>query len=197
MVYGYARCSTNESKQDIDRQKRELINMGVESDNIYWEYESGANADRVQLKRLLDTVQSRDTIVTTEVSRLTRSMKHLCEIIQSIQDKKICLKIGSFVADCRDEEMDAMTQGMIMMWGVFAQMERRITSDRVKSGMKNAKAKGRHIGRPALSEEMLPKKFFKYYPKYKDEQMTLTDFAKVLGCTRKTLYSYIRVYEGK
>lgn len=40
MKYGYARCSTNETKQDINRQRRELINQGVEEENIYWEYES-------------------------------------------------------------------------------------------------------------------------------------------------------------
>ena len=47
--YGYARCSTNESKQDIDRQKRELISMGIKEENIFWEYESGIKDDRLQL----------------------------------------------------------------------------------------------------------------------------------------------------
>ena len=42
MIYGYARCSTNEERQDIDRQKRELYALGVIDDKyIYWEYESG------------------------------------------------------------------------------------------------------------------------------------------------------------
>jgi len=72
MVYGYARCSTNETKQDIDRQKRELKKMGVEDKNIYFEYESGAKTDRIQLNRLLSVAKDKDTIVTTEVSRLTR-----------------------------------------------------------------------------------------------------------------------------
>ena len=47
MNYGYARCSTNELKQDIDRQKRELIKQGVAEENIYFEYESGTKIDRV------------------------------------------------------------------------------------------------------------------------------------------------------
>ena len=46
MVYGYARCSTNEERQDIDRQKRELYSLGVTEDKyIYWEYESGTKSD--------------------------------------------------------------------------------------------------------------------------------------------------------
>jgi DNA invertase Pin-like site-specific DNA recombinase len=53
MMYGYARCSTNEGKQDIDRQKRELKSLGVDDNNIYFEYESGTKTDRVQFNRLL------------------------------------------------------------------------------------------------------------------------------------------------
>ena len=95
MTYGYARCSTNEERQDIDRQKRELFSLGVSEDKyIYWEYEKGTKDDRVELQKLLDIVGEGDTIATTEVSRLTRSTKHLCEILQTVQDKKLILNIG-------------------------------------------------------------------------------------------------------
>ena len=80
-IYGYCRCSTTEERQDINRQKRELYKLGVEDDkNIYWEYESGTKTDRAELQKLLDIVKEGDTIVTTEVSRLTRFRNHLCEI---------------------------------------------------------------------------------------------------------------------
>ena len=130
MTYGYARCSTNEERQDIDRQKRELFSLGVSEDKyIYWEYEKGTKDDRVELQKLLDIVGEGDTIATTEVSRLTRSTKHLCEILQTVQDKKLILNIGgSFVVDCSKGELDTMTEGMIKMWGVFAKMERNIIS---------------------------------------------------------------------
>ena len=82
MIYGYCRCSTNESRQDIDRQKRELRQMGVADKDIFFEYENGSKADRIQLQRLLAVIQSGDTLFTTEVSRLTRSTKQLCEIIE-------------------------------------------------------------------------------------------------------------------
>ncbi|MCR5701328.1 MAG: recombinase family protein [Lachnospiraceae bacterium] len=150
-IYGYARCSTNESKQDINRQKRELLSLGVTDEKyIYWEYQSGTKTDRIELNRLLDVVTAGDSIATTEVSRLTRSTSHLCELMQLIQDKHIRLIIGSFVVDCRSEDIDPMTKGMFMMWGVFAEMERDIISQRVKSGMANAKAKGKQIGRPTV-----------------------------------------------
>lgn len=62
----YARCSTNEERQDIDRQKRKLFALGVTDDKyIYWEYESGTKDDRAELQKLLDTVSEGDTIATT------------------------------------------------------------------------------------------------------------------------------------
>ena len=126
MIYGYARCSTNEERQDIDRQKRELYALGVIDDKyIYWEYESGAKDDRVELQKLLDIVSGGDTIATTEVSRLTRSTKHLCEILQTVKNKKLILDIGgSFRVDCSKGKMDPMTEGMVKMWGGVAEMEK-------------------------------------------------------------------------
>ncbi len=191
-IYGYARCSTNESRQDIDRQKRELKALGVlEDKHIYWEYESGTKTDRVELQKLLDVIQTGDSIATTEVSRLTRSTKQLCEILQTVQDKHIRLIIGSFIVDCRSEDIDPMTKGMLMMWGVFAEMERDIISQRVKSGMDNARAKGKHIGRPSVTADNLPPKFLQYYPVYKRGELSITDFAGILHCSRTTIYKYI------
>ena len=197
MVYGYARCSTNEERQDIDRQKRELFALGVISDEfIYWEYESGTKTDRPELNKLLTIARCGDSIVTTEVSRLTRSTKHLCEILQIVQDNKLILNIGgAFVVDCSKGEMDPMTEGMIKMWGVFAEMERNIISQRVKSGMANAKAKGAKIGRPQVSIDKLPTKFTKNYPLYVANKINISDLAKLCDCTRGTIYNYLKIIE--
>ncbi len=195
MTYGYARCSTNEERQDIDRQKRELFSLGVSEDKyIYWEYEKGTKDDRVELQKLLDIVGEGDTIATTEVSRLTRSTKHLCEILQMVQDKKLILNIGgSFVVDCSKGELDPMTEGMIKMWGVFAEMERNIISQRVKSGMKNAAAKGKKIGREKTTAATLPLQFWKAYNMYKNKQINITEFAGMLRVSRTTIYKYINL----
>lgn len=199
MVYGYARCSTNEERQDIDRQKRELYSLGLKEDKcIYWEYESGTKTDRAELQKLLDLAKEGDSIVTTEVSRLTRSTKHLCEILQVIQDKKLILNIGgAFVVDCSQGTIDPMTEGMIKMWGVFAEMERNIISQRVRSGMKNAVAKGKRLGRPEVTKDSLPDKFWKYYALYANGNMSITDFAKILEASRTTIYKYIAIAQEK
>ena len=197
MIYGYARCSTNEERQDIDRQKRELFSLGVTDDKyIYWEYESGMKDDRAEFQKLLDIIQDGDAIVTTEVSRLTRSTRHLCEILQIIKDKKLVLNIGgSFLVDCSKGEIDPMTEGMVKMWGVFAEMERNIISQRVKSGMKNAAAKGKKIGRPETTSDALPDKFWKYYKMYQNKQINISEFSRMMDCSRSTIYKYISIAE--
>ena len=77
MIYGYARCSTNEQLQDINRQVRELKQQGATDTTIYLEYESGTKINRAELQKLLSAVQTGDTIFATEVSRITRSTKQL------------------------------------------------------------------------------------------------------------------------
>ncbi len=140
MIYGYARCSTNEDLQDISRQVRELKQQGATDTTIYKEYESGTKTNRAELHKLLNVVQTGDTIVATEVSRITRSTKQLCEILELAKERKIKLILGTFIVDCTNN-LDPMTEGMLKMMGVFSELERNITSERVKSGMQNAKAK--------------------------------------------------------
>ena len=196
MIYGYARCSTNEEMQDINRQIRELKQLGATDRTIYREYESGMKNDRVELQRLLETVKSGDTIVATEVSRITRSTKQLCDIIEFAKDKHIKLVLGSFVVDCT-KELDPMTEGMLKMMGVFSELERNIISQRVKSGMQNAKAKGVTIGRPATSEDRIPSIFFKYYPKYKRAEINKAEFARLCSVSYPTIFKYIAIVEGQ
>lgn len=197
--YGYARCSTNESKQDIDRQKRELISMGIKEENIFWEYESGTKDDRVQLNRLMGIVKEGDSITSLEVSRLTRSTQKLCEIIKEVQTKKIKLIIaGSLTVDCSPgKELDPLTKGMLMMWGVFAELEHDMIVQRVKSGMENAKAKGKTIGRPKTTIDSIPSVFYKYYPMFKNGSINLSEFSRLCGMTRATIYKYLGLVEGE
>ncbi|MGU8529893.1 recombinase family protein [Clostridium perfringens] len=195
-MYGYCRCSTNETKQNIDRQIRELKALGVERKNIFMEYESGTKINRVELNRLLDTVKSGDTIVATEVSRITRSTKQLCEIIELAKDRKLKLILGSFIVDCT-KELDPMTEGMLKMMGVFSEMERNMISERVKSGVANARAKGKVVGRPALTLEKVPQKVKDMYSLYELNQISKTDYAKLCNISRPTLDKYLKVIKGE
>lgn len=195
-VYGYCRCSTNESKQDINGQKIILKKLGVSDKLIFWEYESGMNDDREELNKLLTIVNAGDTIAATEVSRLSRSTKHLCEILEIVQTKKVKLVIGNFIVDCTSDNLDPMTEGMLKMWGVFSEMERKMICQRVKYGIENARAKGKVLGRPKTDEDNIPSSFYKYYAQYKNKQINITEFAKLCSMSRTTIYKYMKIVES-
>lgn len=195
MIYGYARCSTNEKMQDINRQVRELKQQGATDKTIYLEYESGTKEDRAELSKLLDIVRPGDTIIATEVSRITRSTKQLCEIIEFAKAQHIKLIMGTFVVDC-SRELDPMTEGMLKMMGVFSEMERNIISQRVKSGIDNAKAKGQSIGRPIVTADSIPGIFYKHYPKYKQGEINKKEFSRLCDLSYPTIYKYLSIVEG-
>lgn len=194
MIYGYARCSTNEKMQDINRQVRELKQQGATDTTIYLEYESGTKVNRKELNKLLNIVQSGDTIIATEVSRITRSTKQLCEIIELAKYKHIKLVLGTFIVDC-SKELDPMTEGMLKMMGVFSELERNIISQRVKSGMDNAKANGKTIGRPATTADDIPYVFYKHYPKYKNGEINKKEFSRLCSLSYPTIYKYLSIVE--
>ena len=190
MIYGYARCSTNETKQDIDRQVRELKAAGAEK--VYLEYEHGDSAVKQQLSDLLETAAAGDEILTLEVSRLARSTKQLCEIIEMVKDKRLKLSIvGRITVDCRNGQIDPMTNAFIQMSGVFAELELRIIRERVRSGMANAKAKGVKIGRPQATKDDIPAIFYKHYPAFVQGNLNISEFARVCDLSRTTIYKYI------
>lgn len=192
MVYGYARCSTNEDKQDINRQIRELKAAGATE--VVFDYEHGDAKVKQNLSILLETVQEGDTIITLEVSRLSRSTKQLCDIVDIIKDKRLCLVIvGSITVDCRNGQIDPMSQAFIQMSAVFAELELSIIRARVKSGMENAKAKGRHVGRKRMTSEDIPAIFYKHYPAYAAGRMNVSELARVCRMSRPTVYKYLRL----
>lgn len=194
MKYGYARCSTNESKQNIDRQVQELKAAGA--DQIFLEYEHGDASIKHQLSSLLEHSQAGDSIITLEVSRLARSTKQLCEIIEIIRNKCLRLTIvGSITVDCTNGQIDPMTNAFIQMSGVFAELELRIIRERVRSGMANARAKGSKIGRPRSTTEDIPTNFLRHYPAYKNKQLNLSELARVCALSRTTVYKYISLLE--
>ena len=195
MKNGYARCSTNESKQDINRQVRELKAAGAEK--IYLEYEHGDSKVKSQQEAMFAEAQPGDTIITLEVPRLARSTQQLCEIIEKIREKRLCLVIvGSITLDCREGRADPMSEAFLQMAGVFSQLELAMIRERVRSGMANAKAKGKQIGRPRLVMDDLPADFLRHYPAYKKGQLNISELARVCELSRTTTYKYISIVEN-
>ncbi len=191
-TWGYARCSTNEDKQDINRQIRELNAAGA--DEVVFEYEHGDAKVKQNLHMLLNAATEGDTIIVLEVSRLTRSTQQLCEIIDVIREKRLRLVIvSSITIDCRNGQTDPMSEAFLQMAGVFAQLELAMIRARVKSGMLNAKAKGKKIGRPQTTKDDIPSVFYKHYPAFMSGQMNVSEFARICGLSRPTVYKYLKM----
>jgi len=192
MTYGYARCSTNEDKQDINRQIRELKAAGAQE--VIFEYEHGDAKVKKNLQMLLETAAKGDTIITLEVSRLSRSTKQLCDIIDIIREKHLRLVIvGSITIDCRNGELDAMSSAFLKMAGVFSELELQMIRARVRSGMANAAIKGKHIGRPQTTKDDIPAVFYKHYPAFMAGTLNVSELARMCGLSRPTVYKYLRL----
>lgn len=194
MNRGYSRCSTNEGKQDINRQVRELKAAGA--DVVYMEYEHGDAKVKSQQQAMFTESEAGDTIIVLEVSRLARSTQQLCEIIEIIRAKHLRLVIvGSITLDCRNGQADPMSEAFLQMAGVFSQLELSMIRARVRSGMENAKAKGKQIGRPQVTADDVPSGFLRHYPAYKRGQLNVSELARVCNISRTTAYKYIDLLE--
>ena len=192
-IYGYARCSLAEEKgQDLNRQVRELKAAGAEE--IITEREHGDARVKQNLDMLLEAAKAGDTIITLEVSRLSRSTQQLCEIINVVKAKKLRLVIlGSIMVDCRNGQIDPMSQAFIQISAVFFELELTILRARVRSGMANARDKGKHIGRPQTTKDDIPAVFYKHYPAYMAGKLNVTELARVCGLSRPTVYKYLKM----
>ena len=195
MTYGYARCSTNETKQDINKQVRELKTAGA--DTIFLGYEHGDSEVKSQQEAMFAQAQAGDTILTLEVPRLARSTQQLCEISERVREKRLRLAIiGSITLDCREGRADPMSEAFLQMAGVFSQLELSMIRERVRSGMANARAKGKQIGRPQTTKDDVPAIFLRHYPAYKNGQLNITELSRVCDLSRTTIYKYISLLEA-
>ena len=191
-IYGYARCSLAEEKgQDLNRQVRELKAAGAKE--IVTEREHGDKVKQ-KLDLLLLAAEEGSTLICCEVSRLSRSTQQLCEIIEIIKTKHMRLQIlGSITIDCRNGDIDPMSQAFVQMAAVFAELELSIIRARVRSGLQNAREKGRVGGRPRTTTNDIPPIFYKHYPSFTAGKINVSELARLCGLSRPTVYKYLKL----
>ena len=190
-VYGYARCSTTEKRQDVERQVSELYAMGAHT--VVQEYESGAKADRGRLAELVAAVSDGDTVVATEVSRVTRSLLHLCEVVELARGKNLLLKFGTLDFDFNDGRIDAFKLAMLQIMGVFAELERNLAAERINSGLALARSKGVKLGRPKKAPADVPVEVRRHWGAFLDGSLSVAGLARLAGLSRPTVYKYIKL----
>lgn len=143
-LIGYARVSTDE--QATEAQEMELRSAGCET--IVREHGSGASRTRPALAKLVYQISAGDTLVVVRLDRLARSVSHLLNVIEDLTSK------GAHFRSLSDPIDTTTPQGMfsLQVLGAVAQLERALNSERTKSGIKAAKAKGRLPGNPGVRE---------------------------------------------
>ena len=125
---------------------------------------------------------------------ISRSVLQFCEIMEIIKEKHLRLVVlGSITVDCRNGEIDPMSAAFLQMASIFSELEKNILRARVRSGMANAKAKGRQIGRKPITKEDIPAVFLKHYPSFQSGNMNVSELARICGLSRPTIYKYMKM----
>ena len=86
-----------------------------------------------------------------------------------------------------------MSEAFLQMAGVFSQLELAMIRARVRSGMENARAKGKKIGRKPTTKDDIPAVFYKHFPAYMTGSMNVSELARICGLSRPTVYKYIKL----
>lgn len=143
-LVGYARVSTEE--QATDAQLLELRAAGCQV--IHQEQGSGSSRSRPVLARLLKEIRPGDVLTVVRLDRLARSVSHLLEIIETLEER------GAHFRSLRDPIDTSTPQGMfsLQVLGAVAQLERSLISERTKAGLRAAKARGKVLGSPGVRE---------------------------------------------
>ena len=162
---------------------------------VVQEFDSGGNVYREGLKNLVDALSDGDTLIATEVSRVTRSLLHLCEVIEVAKSKNLLLKFGNLDFDCADGKIAPFPLAMLQIMGVFAELERNMTAERINSGIALAKSRGVQLGRPKKTAAEVPVNVRKHWLDYSAGLLTVAQYAELTGFSRPTMYKYIKLLE--
>jgi DNA invertase Pin-like site-specific DNA recombinase len=141
---GYARVSTVE--QELTAQLEQLQAAGCE--RIYQEKVSGAQYDRTELTAMLDYVREGDTVICCKLDRIARSTKHLLEIVEGLEKKKVSFKVLNINLDTSTPTGKLM----LSMLAAIGQFEREMMLERQREGIRIAKDAGAYKGRKATAK---------------------------------------------
>jgi len=180
MNFGYMRVSTID--QNLDRQEQQLRGFGCEQ--VFFEKITGLKRNRPELNQVLEYLRPGDTVVVTDLTRLSRSTKDLIEIAELISQK------GANLKSLKESWLDTTTAHGKMLFTIFAgiaQFERDLISERTKEGITAARKRGKHPGRPTIDQEKLNYAFYLV-----EQGITLTEAAEKAGVSRMTLYRKLK-----
>ena len=182
-LIGYARVSS--LSQNLDSQIDHLKSVGCEL--IFEDKICGSSKEREGWNELIRYIRKGDTLVITELSRMSRSLSHLLEIVDNLNQKQVQFK-------SLRENIDTSTatgRAFISIMGAISQMEMEIKKERVEAGREVAKARGKSGGRPRIDQDKLEQARILY----KNSDKSAGEVCKSFGFSKRTLFTYMKNYQ--
>ena len=182
MKLGYARCSTLD--QNLDWQIDALTKEGC--DRIFQEKFTGTRKDRPELLRMMDMLREGDTVIICELTRLSRSVKDLFDLVEQVE------KAGANIKSLKEPWLDTTTPQGRLLFTIFSgvsQFERELIRERTMEGLASARARGRMGGRPGKDKKIIEQALTLYDSK----AYSVDEISKTTGISRATLYKYVNL----
>jgi DNA invertase Pin-like site-specific DNA recombinase len=197
MIYGYIRVSSD--KQTVENQRFEINNFcsreAMSIDGWIEETISGTKSySKRELGKLLNRVQKDDLIICAELSRLGRNLFMIMEILN------ICMTKECRVWTIKDNYRlgdDIQSKVLAFAFGLSAEIERNLISQRTKEALARKKSEGMVLGRPKGSKNKKKKLDGKLemISRMLDRGVTKTLISRKLKVSRNTLYLYLTQHQ--
>ena len=192
--YGYVRVSskTQESNSSIESQKQQLIQNGIEEENIFVEVGSGANEikNRSVFQKLINQkLKENDLLMVTKIDRCSRNTLEFLKLQDILFKKNI-----TFVALDLPTSVDLATNKlMATTLSAMAEFENNRRKERQKQGIRAAQKKGKYQGRKTVINKTLIQKV-KHLKETKN--LSVTDISKLTGVSSPTIYKVLKEHLG-
>ena len=184
MKIGYVRVSTG--GQNTARQEVLMKELGVE--RVFIDIASGKNAERVQLRELLEFVREGDAVIVSDISRFARNTRDLLDLVERLTAKGV-----DFIS--KKECIDTTTptgKFMLTVFGAVATLERESILSRQAEGIAIAKAEGKYTGRKRIESA----DFAGVYQQWTAKAITATRAMELLGMKPNTFYRRVKEYQA-
>lgn len=194
MVYAYLRISTE--KQNIKNQKYEIYNYadnkGFSVDKWIEETESGTKSyKKRKLGFIINSMEKGDILVTTEISRLGRSLTEIMTILNELIERECKVYTVKERYELGD---DINSKVLAFAFSLSAEIERKLISQRTKQALDRRKKEGKKLGRPkgSLSKKIKLSGKDEIIKEYLKSKVSKSAIARLLKVNRKTLSAYIK-----
>lgn len=192
MKYGYVRVSTKE--QNIDRQLVEMYAQGLNDKIIFIDKQSGKDFERDEYQKLKKILKSGDLLIIKSIDRLGRNYDMIIDEWRAlVNDMNVDIQVLDMpLLDTRTEGKNLVgkfiSDIVLQILSFVAENERENIKKRQAEGIRIAKEKGKHLGRPKLK---LPKNFTIIANQYKKKEITLAEALSSLKMNRSSFYKLL------